>query len=137
VRRAQGGVGLVIASQSTPGDLQDWADPDSGMAFHPLIGGCHNAEAKIALQVLPGSGAVDELPAEQPASISERFARAAVGVREAGFDAWDIHDAYYWLFMRLPSPFRTIVRTATAVPRRTTEGYPRRCGGGLPHALPL
>ena len=47
VRRAQGGVGLVIAPQSTPGDLDDWADPGLGAAFRPLIEGCHAAGAKI------------------------------------------------------------------------------------------
>ena len=61
VRRAQGGVGLVIAPQSTPSDLDDWEDPGFGASFRPLIEGCHAAGAKIALQVFPGSDAVDEL----------------------------------------------------------------------------
>ncbi len=106
VRRAEGGVGLVIAPQSTPGGLDDWADPDFGAAFRPLIEGCHAAGSKIALQVFSGSGIVDELPAEELAAIPQRFARAAVGVREAGFDALDIHGAHHSLFMRLLSPFQ-------------------------------
>jgi len=106
VRRARGGAGLVIAPQSTPGGLDDWADPDFGAAFGTLIEGCHVAGAKIALQVFSGSGAVDALPTEQLAAIPERFARAAVGIREAGFDALDIHGAHHSLFMRLLSPFR-------------------------------
>jgi len=111
-RRAKGGVGLVMAPQSTPGGLGDWADPDFSLkaagaaAFRPLIEGCHAAGAKIALQVFPGSGVVDELSTEQLASMPERFARAAVGVREAGFDALDIHGAHHSLFMRLLSPFQ-------------------------------
>lgn len=106
VRRARGGVGLVIAPQSTPGGLDDWAEPGFGAAFHALIEGCHAAGAKIALQVFSGSGVVDEVSNEQLASFPERFARAAVGVREAGFDALDIHGAHHALFMRLLSPFQ-------------------------------
>jgi len=104
-RRAQGGVGLVIAPQSTSGGLADWANPGFGLAFRPLIEGCHAAGAKIALQVFSGAGVVDELPAEQLAAIPQQFARAAVGVRQAGFDAIDIHGAHHSLFMRLLSPF--------------------------------
>lgn len=106
VRRAEGGVGLVIAPQSTPGGLDDWADPDFGAAFRPLVEGCHEAGARIALQVFSGSGVVDELSTEELAAIPARFARAAVGVREAGFDALDIHGAHHSLFMRLLSPFQ-------------------------------
>jgi len=106
VRRAEGGVGLVVAPQSTPGGLSDWDDPDFGAAFRPLIEGCHAAGAKIALQVFPGAGEVDALPADELAAIPRRFARAAVGVREAGFDALDIHGAHHSLFMRLLSPFQ-------------------------------
>jgi 2,4-dienoyl-CoA reductase-like NADH-dependent reductase (Old Yellow Enzyme family) len=106
VRRAKGGVGLVIAPQSTPGGLADWADPNFGVAFRPLIDGCHAAGAKIALQVFPGADEVDEIPAEQLAAIPQQFARAAVGVREAGFDALDIHGAHHSFFMRLLSPFQ-------------------------------
>jgi 2,4-dienoyl-CoA reductase-like NADH-dependent reductase (Old Yellow Enzyme family) len=106
VRRAQGGVGLVIAPQSTPGGLDDWADPEFGVAFRPLVEGCHAAGARIALQVFSGGAAVDEIPAEDLASIPERYARAAAGVREAGFDALEIHGAHHSLFMRLLSPFQ-------------------------------
>jgi 2,4-dienoyl-CoA reductase-like NADH-dependent reductase (Old Yellow Enzyme family) len=106
VRRAQGGVGLVIAPQSTPGGLDDWADPNFGVAFRPLIEGCHAAGARIALQVFPGGDPADDLPAEQLATIPERFARAAVGVREAGFDGIDIHGAHHSLLMRLLSPLQ-------------------------------
>jgi 2,4-dienoyl-CoA reductase-like NADH-dependent reductase (Old Yellow Enzyme family) len=106
VRRATGGVGLVVAPQSTPDGMDDWADPDFGSAFRPLVEGCHAAGAKIALQVFSGSGVVDELPAEHLAAIPQRFAGAAVGVREAGFDALDIHGAHHSLFMGLLSPFQ-------------------------------
>lgn len=117
VRRTQGGVGLVIAPQSTPGGLDDWADPGFGAAFRPLIEGCHAAGAKIALQVFPGEDLIDDLPAEQLATIPERFARAAVGAREAGFDAFDIHGAHSSLLMRLLSPLQN----------HRTDGY-----GGSP-----
>jgi len=106
VRRAQGGVGLVIAPQSTPGGLDDWAGPGFGAAFRPLIEGCHAAGAKIALQVFPGGDAVDELSSDALDAIPERYARAAVGVREAGFDGLDIHGAHRSLLMRLLSPFQ-------------------------------
>lgn len=106
VRRAQGGVGLVIAPQSTPGGLEDWADPDFGSAFRPLIEGCHAAGAKIALQVFSGVGVVDELPVDQLGAIPKQYARAALGLRKAGFDALDIHGAHHSLFMRLLSPFQ-------------------------------
>lgn len=106
VRRAQGGVGLIIAPQSTPGGLDDWAEHDFGTDFRPLVEGCHAAGAKVALQVFPGSGPVDMLTTEQLTSIAQRFARAAVGVREAGFDALDIHGAHHSLFMGLLSPFQ-------------------------------
>ena len=105
-RRAKGGVGLVIAPQSTPGGLDDWADPDFGEAFRPLIKACHSEGAKIALQVFSGSGPVDSLSSEDLASIPERFARAAVGVHATGFDAIDIHGAHHALFMGLLSPFQ-------------------------------
>jgi 2,4-dienoyl-CoA reductase-like NADH-dependent reductase (Old Yellow Enzyme family) len=106
VRRAQGGVGLVVAPQSTPGGLTDWTDPGFGAGFRSLVDGCHSAGAKIALQVFSGSGAVDDLPAEALASIPEQFARAAAGLQEAGFDALDIHGAHHSLFMSLLSPFQ-------------------------------
>jgi 2,4-dienoyl-CoA reductase (NADPH2) len=106
VRRAQGGVGLVIAPQSTPGGLDDWADPEFGAAFQPLIEGCHAAGARIASQLFPGAGTVDDYTSQELASIAPRFARAAVGVREAGFDAIDIHGAHHSLFMCLLSPFQ-------------------------------
>jgi 2,4-dienoyl-CoA reductase-like NADH-dependent reductase (Old Yellow Enzyme family) len=106
VRRALGGVGLVVAPQSTPGGLEDWADPEFGAAFRPLIEGCHTAGAKIALQVFSGSGVVDELSAERLVAIPDQFARAALGAREAGFDGIDIHGAHSSLFMRLLSPFQ-------------------------------
>ena len=106
VRRAQGGVGLVIAPQSTPGGLDDWVDPEFGAAFQPLIEGCHAAGARIALQLFPGAGTVDDYTREELASIAPRFARAAAGMREAGFDAIDIHGAHHSLFMRLLSPFQ-------------------------------
>jgi 2,4-dienoyl-CoA reductase-like NADH-dependent reductase (Old Yellow Enzyme family) len=117
VRRARGGAGLIIAPQSTPAGLDDWVDPDFGSAFRPLIDGCHAAGAKIALQVFSGSDAVGELSTEQLASIPQRFARAAAGVRKAGFDAIDIHGAHHSLFMRLLSPFQNY----------RSDGY-----GGLP-----
>lgn len=106
VRRALGGVGLVIAPQSTPAGLDDWADPEFGAAFRPLVEGCHAAGARVALQVFSGSGEVDDIAAERLASIPDRFARAAVGVRQAGFDAIDIHGAHHSLFMSLLSPFQ-------------------------------
>ena len=106
VRRAQGGVGLVIAPQSTPGGLDDWSDPNLGPAFRPLVDGCHAAGAQIALQVFSGSGGVDEIPPQDLASLPGRFARAAVGARQAGFDAVDIHGAHHSLYMRLLSPFQ-------------------------------
>jgi 2,4-dienoyl-CoA reductase-like NADH-dependent reductase (Old Yellow Enzyme family) len=106
VRRARGGVGLVIAPQSTAGGLEDWAEPGFGAGFGPLVEECHAAGARIALQVFSGSGIVDELPAENLDAIPEQFARAAVGAREAGFDALDIHGAHHALFMRLLSPFQ-------------------------------
>ena len=106
VRRAKGGVGLIVAPQSTSGGLEDWADPDFGAGFRPLVEGCHAAGAKIALQVSPGAGTVDEIPAEQLAAIPGRYARAAASIREAGFDALDIHGAHRSLFMRLLSPLQ-------------------------------
>jgi 2,4-dienoyl-CoA reductase-like NADH-dependent reductase (Old Yellow Enzyme family) len=106
VRRAQGGVGLVVAPQSSPGGVADWADPDFGASFRPLVEGCHAAGARIALQVFSGSGVVDELAAGQLASIPQQFARAAAGVRKAGFDALDVHGAHHSLFMHLLSPFQ-------------------------------
>jgi len=106
VRRAQGGVGLLIAPQSTPGGIDDWTDADLGKGFRPLIDECHAAGVKIALQVFSGHGAVDDLSAEELISIPERFARAAEGVQAAGFDALDIHGAHHSLFMRLLSPFQ-------------------------------
>ena len=112
VRRAQGGVGLVIAPQSTPGGLDDWADPKFGSGFRPLIDGCHAAGAKVALQVFSGSGAVDEVRSGELAFIPERFARAAAGVRRAGFDALDIHGAHHSLFIGLLSPLQNHRRDA-------------------------
>jgi len=106
VRRAQGGVGLVIAPQSTSGGLDDWANPDFGSALQPLIESCHAAGAKIALQVFSGFGVVDELTTEQLVSIPQQFVRAAVSIRKVGFDALDIHGAHHSLFMRLLSPFQ-------------------------------
>jgi 2,4-dienoyl-CoA reductase-like NADH-dependent reductase (Old Yellow Enzyme family) len=106
VRRAQGGVGLVIAPQSTPGGPDDWADPGFGAAFRRLVDGCHEAGSKIALQVYPGGGNVNELPVEHLEAIPDRYARAAAGIRAAGFDAIDIHGAHHSLLMRLLSPFR-------------------------------
>ncbi len=106
VRRAQGGAGLVIAPQSTPHGLDDWADPDLGSSFRALIDGCHAAGAKVALQVFPGDANVDSMSAQQLESIAPRYARAAQGIRSAGFDAIDIHGAHYSLFMRLLSPFQ-------------------------------
>lgn len=106
VRRAQGGAGLLIAPQTTPGGIDDWSEADFGKGFRPLIDECHAAGAKIALQVFSGHGAVDELSTEELASIPERFARAAEGGRSAGFDALDIHGAHHALFMRLLSPFQ-------------------------------
>jgi len=106
VRRAQGGVGLVIAPQSTAGGLDDWAEPSFGTGYRPLVEGCHEAGAKVALQVYPGGGAVDELSGKWLRSLPERYARAAEGVRAGGFDAIDVHGAHHSLFMRLLSPSR-------------------------------
>jgi 2,4-dienoyl-CoA reductase-like NADH-dependent reductase (Old Yellow Enzyme family) len=140
VRRAEGGVGLAIAPQSTPGGLDDWADPAFGAAFAPLIEGCHAAGAKIALQVSPGGGTVDEIPTEKLDAIPARYARAAAGVRAAGFDAIDVHGAHHLLFMRLLSPFqnhrtdqyggsrenrwRAQVETVKAIRAAVGEDYP-------------
>jgi 2,4-dienoyl-CoA reductase (NADPH2) len=140
VRRAQGGVGLVIAPQSTAGGPDDWADPDFGAAFRPLVDGCHDAGAKIALQVYPGGGDVDELSVDQLEAIPGRYARAAAGIREAGFDAIDIHGAHHSPFMRLLSPFRNHrtdkyggvpenrwrvqVETVRAIRDATGQGFP-------------
>ena len=44
-RRARGGVGLVIAPQSSPGGLEDWEDSNFGAAYQPLIDACHAAGA--------------------------------------------------------------------------------------------
>jgi 2,4-dienoyl-CoA reductase (NADPH2) len=103
VRRAQGGVGLVIAPQSTSGGLDDWGRVGFGAGFRPLVEGCHEAGAKVALQVAPGGGAVDELSEEWLQSLPGRYARAVEGVRAAGFDAIDVHGAHHSLFMRLLS----------------------------------
>lgn len=106
VRRARGGVGLVVAPQSTPRGLDDWADPDFGASFRALIDDCHAAGAKIALQVFPGDTNVDSVSVQQLESIPPRYARAAQGILGAGFDAIDIHGAHYSLLMRLLSPFQ-------------------------------
>ncbi len=106
VRRAQGGVGLVIAPQSTSEGLDDWAHPDFGAGYRALVEGCHRAGAKVALQVYPGGGPVDELSAAWLDSLPARYARAAEGVRAAGFDAIDVHGAHHSLYMRLLSPLR-------------------------------
>lgn len=106
VRRAQGGVGLVIAPQSTSGGLDEWAAPDFGAGFRSLVEGCHEAGAKIALQVYPGGGKVNELSADWLDALPARYARATEGVRAAGFDAIDVHGAHHSLFMRLLSPLR-------------------------------
>jgi 2,4-dienoyl-CoA reductase-like NADH-dependent reductase (Old Yellow Enzyme family) len=140
VRRAAGGAGLVIAPQSTPNGMDDWADPGFGAAFRPLIEGCHAAGAKIALQTFSGSEAADELSTGQLATISERFARAAVDARETGFDALDIHGAHHSLFTRLLSPFqnhrtdeyggppenrwRVQIETVKAIRTAVGEGFP-------------
>ena len=140
VRRARGGVGLVIAPQSTPGGLDDWSDPEFGSAFLPLIDGCHAAGAKIALQVYPGLGPVDDAPFEDLAAIPARFARAAEGARRAGFDALDIHGAHHSPFMGLLSPlqnhrtdcyggppenrWRVQVETVVAIREAVGEDYP-------------
>jgi 2,4-dienoyl-CoA reductase-like NADH-dependent reductase (Old Yellow Enzyme family) len=106
VRRAEGGAGLVIAPQSTAGGMNDWLDPDFGQGFRPLIDGCHDAGARIALQVFPGIEDVCTAPVETLQGVPDRFARAAAGVQQAGFDAIDIHGAHHSPFMRLLSPFR-------------------------------
>jgi len=106
VRRAQGGVGLVIAPQSTSGGLDDWADAHFGAGYRALVDGCHEAGAKVALQVFPGGGPVDELSVEWLQSLPARYARAAEGVRAAGFDAIEVHAAHHSLYMRLLSPLR-------------------------------
>jgi len=96
----------VIAPQSTAGGLDDWAEPGFGTGYRPLVEGCHEAGAKVALQVYPGGGAVDELSGKWLRSLPERYARAAEGVRAGGFDAIDVHGAHHSLFMRLLSPSR-------------------------------
>jgi 2,4-dienoyl-CoA reductase (NADPH2) len=108
VRRAQGRVGLVIAPQSTPGGLDDWAEDslDLGVAFRPLIEGCHAAGSKIALQMFPGGGDVDAFSTEELDAIPARYARAALGARDAGFDAIDVHGAHHSPLMRLLSPLQ-------------------------------
>jgi hypothetical protein len=106
VRRAEGGAGLVIAPQSTAGGLDDWADPRFGSGYRALVDGCHEAGAKVALQVFPGGGPVDELSVEMLQSLPARYARAAEGVRAAGFDAIEVHGAHHSLCMRLLSPLR-------------------------------
>jgi 2,4-dienoyl-CoA reductase-like NADH-dependent reductase (Old Yellow Enzyme family) len=140
VRRARGGVGLVIAPQSSPGGLDDWEDPQFGEAYAPLISACHEAGAMIALQVFSGSGDVNALSEMALASLPARCARAAAGARDAGFDAVDIHGAHHSLFMRLLSPFqnrrqdqyggapenrwRTQIRAVEAVRRATGPSFP-------------
>mgnify|MGYP001826824616 CR=1 FL=1 len=142
LRRAQGGVGLVIAPQSTPGGLDDWADPDAnlGAAFQPLIEGCHAAGAKIALQMFPGGGAVNECSTAQLDAIPARYARAALGARDAGLDAVEVHGAHHSLLMRLLSPLqnhradnyggsaenrrRVQVETARAIRAAEGQDYP-------------
>jgi 2,4-dienoyl-CoA reductase (NADPH2) len=106
VRRAQGGVGLVVAPQSTAGGMDDWLDPEFGQGFQPLIAGCHAAAARIALQVFPSIEDVCAAPAEALEGVPDRFARAAAGVQDAGFDAIDVHGAHHSPFMRLLSPFQ-------------------------------
>ncbi|HUV09092.1 MAG TPA: NADH:flavin oxidoreductase [Spirochaetia bacterium] len=106
VRRARGGVGLVIAPQSSPGGLDDWEHGQFGRGFRTLVEGCHRAGARIALQVFPGIGPPDAVSAAQLDSLPERFARAASGAIAAGFDAVEIHGAHHSLFMRLLSPLQ-------------------------------
>jgi 2,4-dienoyl-CoA reductase-like NADH-dependent reductase (Old Yellow Enzyme family) len=117
VRRARGGAGLVVVPQSTPGGLDDWADPDFGSSFRALIDDCHAAGAKIALQVFPGGDPVDSVSLQQLQSIAPRFGRAAQGMRCAGFDTIDIHGAHHSLFMRLLS---------------STQNHRSDCYGGAP-----
>ena len=106
IRRAQGGPGLVIAPQSTPGGLDDWADEDADLvaAFRPLIEGCHAAGSKIALQMFPGGGDVDDWATQEMETIPARYARAAQGAQAAGFDAIDVHGAHHSPLMYLLSP---------------------------------
>jgi 2,4-dienoyl-CoA reductase-like NADH-dependent reductase (Old Yellow Enzyme family) len=103
-RRARGGVGLVIAPQSSPRGLEDWSDPEFGTGFRPLIQACHQAGAAIALQVFSGSELPDALSAERLRSLPARLALAAAGAKRAGFDALEVHGAHHSLFMRLLSP---------------------------------
>jgi 2,4-dienoyl-CoA reductase-like NADH-dependent reductase (Old Yellow Enzyme family) len=104
VRRARGGVGLVIAPQSSPGGVDDWQDEAFGRGFRPLIQGCRRAGAKVVLQIFSGSGPPDSVPAAKLDSLPERFALAAAGAKDAGFDAIEIHGAHHSLFMQLLSP---------------------------------
>jgi hypothetical protein len=77
VRRAQSGVGLVIAPQATPGELSDRDTPGFGLGFRDLISERKAVGARIAMQLFPGSEDADEVGADRLESLPGRFARAA------------------------------------------------------------
>ena len=112
--RARGGVGLVVVEGTS---VDNFGKPAYVAAIRPLAEEVHAAGARIALQLSVPPRGLDgaviapsateqarEATTEDIRAVHGKLATAAAGVKEAGFDAVEIHGAHGYFVSQFFSP---------------------------------
>lgn len=105
LRRAQGGVGLLIVPIPTFGGIEELLSPEFIEKASVFTQACHAYHCKVVPQIFSGAGEkVNEFSQSELEAIPEQFAQALLQMKKAGFDGIEIHGAHHSLFMHLLSP---------------------------------
>lgn len=105
IKRAMGGVSLVIVPIPTMGGIIDLCKPQFVPTSLRFIEECHKYGCKVIAQIFSGPGEqVNCMSIEELESITKDLTMAALKVKEAGYDGIEIHGAHHSLFMSLFSP---------------------------------
>lgn len=104
LERAKGGIGMMIIPQSTGEPLDSWLDPNFHLGFKPLIDEAHKYGTKVILQIYEPIEDINTISKEELDKLPLRYAEAAKGIKDSGFDGMEIHGAHYMPFISFLSP---------------------------------
>lgn len=104
IKRAEGGVGMLIIPQSTADPLESWLIPDFSDGFRKLLLKAHNNNVKVILQTYENIDDINKITVKELQKLPQKYAEAAKAIRNAGFDGIELHGAHYTPYAAFLSP---------------------------------